>query len=54
LDHDISLYAKVAASNAEVDAPRGPSHQELAEEAQPESATKQALSAGEPDPDNWF
>jgi len=30
LDHDISLYAKVAANNAEVDAPKGPSPQEMA------------------------
>lgn len=54
LDHDISLYAKVAANNAEVDAPRGSPSQEQAEEVETKTESKRTLSAGEPDPDNWF
>lgn len=53
LDNDISLYAKVAANNAEVDAPKGQAPTETHDEKKKE-ATKHALQEGEPDPDNWF
>lgn len=53
LDNDISLYAKVAANNAEVDAPKGQALAETHDEKKKE-ATKHALQEGEPDPDNWF
>lgn len=54
LDADISVYAKVAANNAEVDAPKGTPHQELAVEESADMPQKPSLMAGEPDPENWF
>lgn len=53
IDFDVSIYAKVALNNAEADAPRFNSQSESASK-EPELAQKPVLSAGEPDPDNWF